>query len=266
MEKKYIIFTDLDGTLLDHYTYSFQEAIPALKVIKEKKIPLVFVSSKTKDEIVNLQRRMDVRSMPFVIENGSGIFIPGQLHSEFPHGEMIELGRPYDEIVKFVKAISIKHGYTIQGYHTISDIKLAELTGLSGGDLKRSRNRLFSLPLLRDAQAEHIISHEIPGSGLKILTGGRFTHLLADTDKGKAVQIIRDKLTDSSWVSIGLGDSPNDLELLKAVDIPVLVRKSDGTYDKSIRLSKMMISRNNGPQGWNDCVLKIVREERSLDG
>ena len=31
-----LVFTDLDGTLLDHKTYSFAKAKPALAMIKEK--------------------------------------------------------------------------------------------------------------------------------------------------------------------------------------------------------------------------------------
>ena len=46
-----VIFTDLDGTLLHPKSYSFDAALPALNLIKEKKIPLVLCSSKTKAEI-----------------------------------------------------------------------------------------------------------------------------------------------------------------------------------------------------------------------
>jgi mannosyl-3-phosphoglycerate phosphatase len=259
MAKKYIIFTDLDGTLLDHYSYSYQAAKPALSMIKGKKIPLVFVSSKTKDEIVNLQSRMGFRSMPFVVENGSGIFIPKRFFSDLPQGGVIKFGKTYDEIVKIVKDISKKYGYIIKGYHNLTDQNLERLTGLSGEDLKRSRNRLFSLPLLSDVEAERIILPEINTYGLKILHGGRFMHLLGETDKGKAVQIIRARLPGSSWISIGLGDSLNDLELLKAVEIPVLLRKYDGKYDESIKVPNMIVSLNSGPQGWNECVLKIIK-------
>ena len=47
----FILFTDLDGTLLDGRTYSFEKAKPALEAIQRLRIPLVFVSSKTRGEI-----------------------------------------------------------------------------------------------------------------------------------------------------------------------------------------------------------------------
>jgi mannosyl-3-phosphoglycerate phosphatase len=39
--KKIVVFTDLDGTLLDYYTYSFEKAMPALQLLKEREIPLI---------------------------------------------------------------------------------------------------------------------------------------------------------------------------------------------------------------------------------
>ena len=34
---KTLVFTDMDGTLLDHHTYSFDAAKPALNALDEKK-------------------------------------------------------------------------------------------------------------------------------------------------------------------------------------------------------------------------------------
>jgi mannosyl-3-phosphoglycerate phosphatase len=266
MKKNYIIFTDLDGTLLDHHTYSYRLAQPALSLIKEKKIPLIFVSSKTKDEIEHLHAKMNLQRMPFIAENGAAVFIPEHFYPDLMQAGMTKFGMTYDKIVIFVKDLSIKYGYNIKGYHNITDDELEHLTGLSGDDLKRSRNRLYSLPLLNDEETVRILTEEIAAFDLKILHGGRFIHLLADTDKGKAVNVIRNNLPASSWISIGLGDSPNDLEMLKAVDIPVLIKKHDGTYDKSIRAPGMVISRFQGPRGWNECVLEIIKGERGPYG
>ena len=70
-----IIFTDLDGTLLDHNTYSFKKAFPALRIIKKKKIPLIICTSKTKGEIEHYRKKLK-NNHPFVSENGGAIFIP----------------------------------------------------------------------------------------------------------------------------------------------------------------------------------------------
>ena len=72
-----IIFTDLDGSLLNHEDYSFAEATPSLDRIKRSGIPLIMTTSKTRREIEPLQREMGIGE-PFIVENGGGIF--------FPHG------------------------------------------------------------------------------------------------------------------------------------------------------------------------------------
>lgn len=72
-EKQLVIFTDLDGTLLDKNSYSFAPARPALILLKKKDIPLIFCTSKTRAEI-ELYRRKIENSDPFISENGGGHF------------------------------------------------------------------------------------------------------------------------------------------------------------------------------------------------
>ena len=69
------IFTDLDGTLLSHDTYSFKPALVALKLIRSRGIPLVLCSSKTRVEIEYWRRRLE-NHHPSITENGGAIFHP----------------------------------------------------------------------------------------------------------------------------------------------------------------------------------------------
>src|SRR4030042_5645191 len=82
---KVIIFTDLDGTLLDRDTYSFAPAQPALDMIRKKGIPLVFSSSKTRAEM-ELYRERAGNDHPFIAENGGAVFVPSHYFSfRFPY-------------------------------------------------------------------------------------------------------------------------------------------------------------------------------------
>jgi predicted mannosyl-3-phosphoglycerate phosphatase (HAD superfamily) len=45
-----LVISDLDGTLLDHSSYLFEEAVPELNLLKKKRVPLVFRSSKARKE------------------------------------------------------------------------------------------------------------------------------------------------------------------------------------------------------------------------
>ena len=82
---KLVIFSDLDGCLLDRQTYSFEPAQAALRLIKGKIIPLILVSSKTRVEIEEYRRRLK-NDHPFVSENGGAVFIPkGYFSFQFSH-------------------------------------------------------------------------------------------------------------------------------------------------------------------------------------
>ena len=70
-----VVFTDLDGTLLDHSTYSFAEAQPALALLKSKNVPLIFCTSKTRSE-VEYWRGLLGNNHPFIVENGGAAFVP----------------------------------------------------------------------------------------------------------------------------------------------------------------------------------------------
>lgn len=71
-----LVFTDLDGTLLDHHTYSWQPARPALERLDGLKIPLILCSSKTSPEMLGLRAELGNRH-PFIVENG-GIYSKGE--------------------------------------------------------------------------------------------------------------------------------------------------------------------------------------------
>ena len=62
-------------------------------------------------------------------------------------------------------------------------------------------------------------------------------------------------------VTIGLGDSPNDFPMLNEVDYPVLIR-SEKRYQPQI--SRIRISKNPGPRGWNEEVISIIKELYSV--
>ena len=96
-----VLFTDLDGTLLDHDTYSFEPAREALRALESEDIPVVFTTSKTRAEIEKW-RRLTGNADPFISENGGAIFVPegyfaGGFHYDRKDGGylVIELGAPH---------------------------------------------------------------------------------------------------------------------------------------------------------------------------
>ena len=68
----------------------------------------------------------------------------------------------------------------------------------------------------------------------------------------------RNKFDDT--LTVALGDSPNDLPMLEKVDIPVIVQKTDGTYDPGINLPNLVKAGGIGPEGWNKAVLELLSD------
>lgn len=267
--KKIVIFTDLDGTLLDAESYSFDAARPALALIDRLNIPLVCASSKTRAEIEALRRRLG-NPHPFIAENGGGVFIPpgyfsGVTHEAAPRTvtiggyEALLLGLPYAEIrARFTELRSARHA-AVRGFGDMSAGEVAALTGLNEAEATLAQQRDFEEPFVFDGEPDEAFLHAIESSNLN-WTRGRVFHILGDHDKGRAVRLLLDRYRTAygAVVSIGLGDAYNDLPLLAAVDHAVLVRRPDGGCDPSIDLPGLIRTELPGPAGWNAAILKLI--------
>jgi mannosyl-3-phosphoglycerate phosphatase len=261
------VFTDLDGSLLDHHTYSFANARPALERIREQGIPLVFITSKTRPEVEMLQTAMGIRE-PFIVENGAAIFFPDQYRGwridagfRQPPYTVIQLGASYPEIRGFVQRV--KPGFNIHGFGDLSAEDIERLTGLSPKQASLAKQREFTEPFLMEDDARIIdLQRAAEASGLKVTRGGRFYHLMGSRqDKGIALRrtvLVFLQNTHQRLLTIGLGDSANDLGMLESVDIPILIPHPDGSYEK-LDLPNIKRARRPGSSGWSETILDVLK-------
>ncbi len=274
MQKRYLVFTDLDGTLLDHHTYAYQAALPALERLRDNGTPVIAVSSKTRLEIEPL---LDVPAFAkvFVTENGSGVFVAPESGLRLPPGarekggyKVMQLGVPYDRVVQALRAAAQGCPGRIRGFSDLSTAEVAALTGLSHGEASRAKRREFSEPFLYDGDEAGLTCLEaaLSGAGLRCLRGGRFLHALGACDKGNAVRLLLSIYQASypmlSWTTVGLGDSLNDLALLGAVDLPVVVMRPGGDYMELPEplAARVLRAPGIGPVGWNAAMLRLLDE------
>jgi mannosyl-3-phosphoglycerate phosphatase family protein len=259
---KTVIFSDLDGTLLDAVRYSFNDALPALSLIQAHGVPLVLCSSKTRAEIEACRQRMH-NFHPFITENGGGIFIPQGYFSApvdpVDGYQRIILGMPYAEIRRHFVALRERLGASVRGFADMTAEEVAELTGLSCDDAILSKQRDFDEPFVFDGAPDASFLQAIEDAGLH-WTQGRVFHIMGKHDKGLAVKTLKAlyEREHGEISSIGLGDSLNDLPLLQAVDRPVLIRHEDGSFDSRIAIAGLMKTQSPGPQGWNEAVLQLL--------
>lgn len=268
--KQYVVFSDLDGTLLDYYSYSFEEALPALSLLREKHLPLVICSSKTRSEIEYYRGKLDNRH-PFVSENGGGIFIPkGYFDFSFQdiRDEIIEensytvvsLGAGYPDLRGALRTLRAK-GFQVRGFGDMTIEEVSALAGMTFREAEMAKERDFDEPFLfkgGESEVQRLIA-EIRGLGFTF-TRGRFFHILGNSDKGKAVSILSSlyKMKFGEITTLALGDSPNDTPMLERVDVPVLVQKPDGTYSRETDIPGLIRADGIGPAGWNKEVLRLL--------
>jgi mannosyl-3-phosphoglycerate phosphatase len=280
-----IIFTDLDGTLLDA-RYSFKRALPALNLVAAKNIPLIVCSSKTRAEIEVCRKKLN-NEHPFIAENGGGVFIPteyfktgvrGQVGIDSSRGSgvrglpednytIIKLGAAYTDLRNALQELRAE-GFDVSGFGDMSVKEISELTGLKTADAKRSKQREFDEPFVFRGSAfdEEKMQQSIRAKGLRY-TQGEFYHIMGDSDKGRAVDILKDLYAKEHGkvVSAALGDSPNDIEMLQNVDYPFVVQKRDGSYNAEVikKVTHCVRADGTGPEGWNRAVTELL--EKLLD-
>ncbi len=265
----FLIFTDLDGTLLDHVTYEWKEALPALNRCTKSHIPVILVSSKTRAEIDLLRRKLSL-SAPFISENGGGIFFPGKTFEEPPQGASFDkglwrwsLGLPYGQLVKGIREIREELGWNIKGFSDMSADEISRLTGLDEETSKLAAQREYDEPfIILEGQLldEDVLIEAAGRRGLTVTRGGRFYHLHGDNDKGRSMAKIISwyKRFHEEVITIVLGDSPNDFPMLKLADYPVLVRGKPDFSKLKKGIPRLSITREMGPKGWNSAVLGIL--------
>ncbi|MCR4397276.1 MAG: HAD-IIB family hydrolase, partial [Candidatus Saccharicenans sp.] len=165
MSVRFVIFTDLDATLLDHRTYSFRPAGPVLEKIKQKKIPVVICTSKTRAETETLARKLGLKH-PFIVENGGAVFM---IEKYFPAGffkklglktvknknyRVLELGTPYRKLRRFLELIRKRTGLPLKGFGDLTVAQVAALTGLGKKEARRARLRDYDEPFFLEKTQE----------------------------------------------------------------------------------------------------------------
>ena len=267
----YVIFTDLDGTLLDHDSYSHQAAGPALEALRANKVPVVFCTSKTRAEVEAARAELGNED-PFIVENGAAIFVPrGYFPFPIPAWkssgpcEVIQLGVPYSEVVAALRRASASSGCRVRGFHDMSVAEAALRCGLSvrGAELAKCREYDEPFVILSDSPTEiGCLLNRIEEEGLTWTRGGRFYHVRGRHNKGQAAGVLAHLFRRSSpgIVTVGVGDGPNDISLLEAVDVPILI---PSPHRESLRprkgpIAPWRIAPHCGPRGWNQAILHLL--------
>lgn len=259
LDDSLLVFSDVDGTLMDSHTGEWQPAAPWLARLREHHIPLILCSSKTAAEMVAVQRRVGLEGLPFIAENGAVIQLDEhwQDHADYPR---LMTGSPHAGIAKVLTALRSREGFKFTTFSELDEHILAEVTGLPPAQAALARLQEASETLIwRDSDERmHAFNAALAELGLRFVEGARFWHVLDErSGKDQAVNWLIHQYRHydaSSHLTIGLGDGPNDAPLLDTVDFAIVVKglNRDGIHLKRDTPARVYHCQHEGAAGWRE--------------
>lgn len=261
-----VVITDLDGTLLDQHSYSFELARPALAELQRRKTPVVICTSKTRAEAELWREALGNRD-PFIVENGGAVYIP---LDHFPFlipaatcragYNVLQLGSPYVELVDALREASQESHCQVSGFANMTPSEVADKCNISTDEACLAKQREYDEPFsIEDESRTPDLLSAIEKRGKRWTRGGRFHHITGANDKAKAVRLLLGiyRQVDAGVRSIGLGDGPNDASFLNEVDVPILI-KSPLIRELRSAVPRGRVTLSSGPEGWNQAILELL--------
>lgn len=253
-----IVFTDLDGTLLDHRTYSHAAAGEALAALKSHGVPLVLASSKTASEIAPLRAELGFEHCEAIVENGAGIL---EAHQTGDGSNEVHQ-RLLDTLGGLPPALRSR----FEGFSDWSDEDVASRTHLPLEQARKARQRQFSEPGLwsGDEADRDQFKALLKKQGITALQGGRFMTLSFGSDKAQRMIDIIERYSkpEHRAFAVALGDAGNDIKMLETADLGFIIPNAShgGIAELAGETSGRIVRETaEGPAGWNHAVLGLLK-------
>ncbi|MDB9741689.1 HAD-IIB family hydrolase [Akkermansiaceae bacterium] len=262
-----MVITDLDASLLWH-DYSFDEAKPTIRKLKELGFPLIFNSSKTVAEMKALAEELNSVS-PIIAENGGVVAIHKDDELKNTGNEaagdysLAYSGMSRDEVLSVAHQLREEFEYKFRGFDDFSSSELCSITKLTDKGAILAKDRHVTEPILWFDTEERFQSFngQLAAKQIRVVRGGKFIHLMGEVDKSKGAQLVIDLMKKAfpsdDWTVVAIGDSENDLGMLELADLPIVI-----PHDGEIRIrpenSATVYATQNASAGWAEEVEKIL--------
>lgn len=268
--KNVLIFSDLDGTLLDHFTYQSSEAVPTIEQLNTAEIPIILTTSKTLVEVSKIQSDLNIRSS-IIVENGAAIFIPKNTFKTQPE-DTTNYGKywvksfclPRQHWLDVIATAPEKFNNLYKGFSSMSIEELADLTGLTQENAMLAKDREYGEPIhwLGNEVLKQEFIHYLTENGATVLQGGRFIHVGGESDKGQALgwltQQYKEYFHFNAVSTIALGDGKNDIAMLEVADFAVQIKSPVHNFPKLSRTNNIIQTHQYGPKGWAEALQDLL--------
>lgn len=246
---KTIVFTDLDGTLLEEDGSVSAEALAVLGELRGRGVHVVPLTSKTQRELKGWLRVLDAGDAG-AFENGAGILFEGKC--EILPGAVVAR-----DLRPVLDTLRRETGLPLFPFEEIPDGAMTRLTGLSPAEAAAAREREYDVPFVAPEEAAEQLRRAPLPPGLRLSRGGRFWHLSGAHDKADALRALLARFGGGE--TIGFGDASNDATFLAAVDRAVLVPRPSGV-DAALaeRFPGAVVAPAPAGAGWAAAVRRLV--------
>lgn len=267
--KRLIIFTDLDGCLLNKHDYDWSPAAPTLRLLQQRQIPVIMNSSKTVPEMQRLSKELGLHGSTFISENGA-VICWGQEFKDLD-GQIEVIGEHRDKILSLLWPL--KSQFRFRSFDDLGLAGVVKETQLPEDRARQALQRQGTEPLLWDDTEQHRRQFELilQASGLTMTKGGRFWHVAGQTTKGRAMQIVgmrwakgrgsaedsRLSLRDREIIMAAVGDSPIDQSMLDQADVPIGIPAAAG-LGVQVDPVRGIIATQTGSTGWAEAMIQLL--------
>lgn len=265
-----LIFTDLDGTLLDHDDYSIDAVKPWLQKLNKAGISVIPTTSKTTAELHHLMPKLGLMT-PFIVENGAAVYLPKALFQQAPAQTQPDgdywvksFTLPRAHWLFYIEQAKAEFGPIFIPMGEMSLEQLIALTGLSFDEAQQAQQRQYGEPIqwLGSEVQQQAFIEFIQNHGASVLKGGRFLHVGGGAQKATAMQwlimMYQQIQPHKDWYSIALGDSDNDISMLESADYAVRIRSKHHPLPDLKRQERVLSSHQYGPSGWVECIQQLL--------
>jgi len=272
-----LVFSALEGALVDARTDSFSGAEEALSELHRRNIPLILLSSRTRAEIEPVRRKLE-HGHPFITENGGGIFFPdGYFNLRIPGGVRvgryfcIAQGRPYEEVCEALNEIAGECHVGVTGFRDMNAREISANTGLRPQAAELAGDREFEEPFFftsADAAAIGRFVAAARGRGFDARPGSTFWRFSAGCDTARAVRTVAQLFRQATRLKLrlaGIGAGNEDLHWVQAMDQAILLSGSRSNEETTsgapqIRPQARKVTRieASGAAGWARAIFNII--------
>lgn len=260
-----LVFTDLDSSFLDKSNFSSGNNLNITRQLFKEGHFVIFNSSKTFAELKNLSRNQSF-DFPFICENGGGIYSPKTYFKDSKkekdgYSVIFETKNIENKIRSLKEEIIKIYGKYLTFFKDLDDVNKKKLSGLSSKGIKLALDREFTELILWQSNDENLFKFKeyLDLHDLKIIKGGRFHHISNNINKGismhRLVNEYKKYYSSKDFITIAIGDSDNDFEMLNYADYPCIVKSSDNqNFVEDIKSTNLFISNKQAPEGWAECI------------